>query len=362
MRSEPVPAIHSDGVRPDVSVVIPVHNTARFLAKCVESVLAQSGVILEVICVDDGSSDSSADALAELGAADPRVRVLKQENAGASVARNAGIGVASGRYLCFVDSDDWWRRDELAALVKKADDEQLELLLFDAIAVREPDVTDHVWERFRDYYKRGSYPGVRTGPELLAAMRAVQEYRASPCLYLISHEHLRQLGLLFYPGIIHEDNLFTFQLMLGTTRASHSEAKLYSRRLRPGSTMTASSRIASARGYLITYLEMQRMAGRTPFPEPIASQVGAIIFSAFKQAIDNFVKVNTDVGDRLRELDPLPEAQAAVMLLKRLRYEAQFKRGSAKPNKSLAPAQQLTFGQRVVRKLRRMKNQMVGSA
>ena len=66
----------------------------------------------------------------------------------------------------------------------------------------------------------------------------------------------------------------------------------------------------------------------------------------------------TDVGDRLKEVDPTPEAQAAVMLLKRLRYEAQFKRGSAKPAKTLVVPKQRSFASRVVGKLRRMKNEM----
>jgi glycosyltransferase involved in cell wall biosynthesis len=348
--------------RPEVSVVIPVHNTEAFLAECVHSVLAQTGVSLEVICVDDGSSDASGDVLDQLAKADDRLTVIHQANAGPSVARNRGLEVARGRYLCFVDSDDWWREDALAALVHEADAKQVDLLLFDALPHREAGVPDRMWERFRLYYDRAHYEGVRTGPELLAAMRAVQEYRASPCLYLIRGDYLRGAALRFYPGIVHEDNLFTFELMLGTNRAAHSQTRLYARRVRPGSIMTAGSRLASARGYLITYLEMVRLAGRTSYPEPVATQIGAIIFSAFKQAIDSFVKVNTDVGDRLREVDPNPEAQAAVMLLKRLRYEAQFKRGSMKPAKTAAPAQPRSLPQRALGRLRRAGKVLLGKA
>ena len=352
----------ADTTQPDVSIVIPVHNTRMFLDECIDSVLTQTGTSLEIICIDDGSTDSSGELLDQYAAADPRVLVHHQANIGLSGARNRGLELARGRYVCFLDSDDWWRFDGLKELVGKADTEDVDVLLFDAEPFREPGVPDRVWEKFRKYYDRSAYLGVRSGPELLAAMRSVQEYRASACLYLIKHEYLQRRGLTFYPGIMHEDNLFTFELMLGTDRAAHVQSQLYARRVRPGSIMTAGSRISSARGYLITYLEMVRLAGRTAYPEPIATQVGAIMFSAFKQAIDNFVKVNTDVGDRLKEVDPTPEAQAAVMLLKRLRYEAQFKRGSVKPAKTLVQPVQRSFASRVAGKLRRMKNQVFGQA
>lgn len=352
---------------PDVSVVIPVHNTELYLDECVRSVLAQTGVSLEVICVDDGSTDASSAILFQLAKIDPRIRVVRQENAGASMARNRGIELASGRYLCFVDSDDSYRLDGLADLVRRADQETLDLLLFDAVSQRGAGVSDRIWERYRDYYTRGSYPGIQTGLELLAAMRANQEYRVQPCLYLVRGDHLRERGVWFYPGIAHEDNLFTFELMLGAERVAHSQTSIYLRTMRQGSLTTAGSRVSSARGYLITYLEMLRLAGREPYPEPIAVQVGAIIFSTFRQAIENFVKVNTDVGDRLREVDPSPEAQAAVMLLKRMRYEAQFKRGSAKPAKPAKPAKSPTppkrrsLPRRVAGRLRRLTRQLLAS-
>ncbi|MFZ0530830.1 MAG: glycosyltransferase, partial [Propionicimonas sp.] len=185
-------------VGPDVSVVIPVHNTELFLDQCVRSVLVQSGVSLEVICVDDGSTDASSAILEQLAKLDGRIRVLRQENAGASVARNRGAELATGRYVCFVDSDDFWQLDGLADLVAQADRDNLDLLLFDAVSQRGAGVPDRIWERYRDYYSRGSYPGVRTGLELLAAMRANQEYRVQPCLYLIRGAHLRERGLRFY--------------------------------------------------------------------------------------------------------------------------------------------------------------------
>lgn len=355
---------HADGqtgTRPDVSVVVPVHNTAPFLEQCISSILAQGRLSLELVCVDDGSTDASGAVLDRLASTDPRVVVIHQPNAGPSVARNRGIEASTGRYLCFVDSDDWWRMDGLSELVRRADADQLDLLLFDAVPYRDAGVTDRAWERFRAYYERSPHPGIRTGPEMLATMRAARDYRPSPCLYLIQADHFGRLGLRFYPGIVHEDNLFTFTLLLDSTRVAHEPMSLYGRRVRTGSIMTATSRLGSARGYLITYLEMLRTAANRPFPPLIATQVGAVIAGVFQQATENFSRVSTDVGDRLKDVDPGADAQAAVLILERLRYESQFKRGAQRTRRE-APAGPPPLRRRVVRRLRSLVRRMRNAA
>ncbi|KQY52662.1 glycosyltransferase family 2 protein [Lysobacter sp. Root494] len=96
-----------------VSVVMPVYNAASTLRRSVESVLAQTHRDLELVAVDDGSSDASAEMLAVFARADPRVKVIRQDNAGVAAARNAGIKAATGTHLAFLDSDDWWHASKL---------------------------------------------------------------------------------------------------------------------------------------------------------------------------------------------------------------------------------------------------------
>lgn len=99
----------------NVSVIIPTYNYARFLREAIDSALAQTRPALEVIVVDDGSTDGTRELLAEYG---ERIRVLSQQNQGVAAARNAGIGAANGEYLAFLDSDDAWypRKLELQML------------------------------------------------------------------------------------------------------------------------------------------------------------------------------------------------------------------------------------------------------
>lgn len=89
-----------------ISVIIPVFNTAPYLKRCMDSILNQTWTNLQIIAVDDGSTDRSGDILDEYQAKDPRVAVLHQENRGVSAARNAGLKLATGDYIGFIDSDD----------------------------------------------------------------------------------------------------------------------------------------------------------------------------------------------------------------------------------------------------------------
>lgn len=111
---------------PKVSVIVPVYNSEMFLSRCLDSILSQSLQDIEVICVDDGSTDNSIDVLNGYSKADSRVRVIRQRNKRQGGARNTGLEAASGEWIGFVDSDDWIAPDFYsvlydAALRSKAD-------------------------------------------------------------------------------------------------------------------------------------------------------------------------------------------------------------------------------------------------
>ena len=105
-------ALPADDKRaPTLSVVIPVYDPGKYLVPCLESVLGSSFADLEIICVDDGSTDGSADVLRAYAERDERVRVIVQEHQSVGIARNRGIETARGTYIHFLDADDWVSRD-----------------------------------------------------------------------------------------------------------------------------------------------------------------------------------------------------------------------------------------------------------
>ena len=101
---------------PKISVIIPVYNVEEYLCQCLESVIKQTLREIEIICIDDGSTDNSLKILQEYAQKDRRITVLKQENLHAGVARNAGLAVAKGEYIHFLDSDDWIDEETYAKL------------------------------------------------------------------------------------------------------------------------------------------------------------------------------------------------------------------------------------------------------
>jgi len=118
-------------MNPIVSIVIPVHNTKRYLRQCLSSVLDQTMSRFEVICVDDGSTDGSADILREYAEADLRMKVITQNKQGAGVARNVGIAVSKGKYLYFLDSDDYIDSCLLEETVNNAEETEADIVSFD---------------------------------------------------------------------------------------------------------------------------------------------------------------------------------------------------------------------------------------
>ena len=117
----------------DISVIIPVYNIQQHLRECLDSVLGQSYPHLQVICVDDGSTDESPAILAEYAQKDPRVQVIRQQNAGPGAARNTGLEAATGEYVIFLDSDDWFEPDFLEQMVDTAQREGADVAICRAV-------------------------------------------------------------------------------------------------------------------------------------------------------------------------------------------------------------------------------------
>lgn len=128
---------------PSVSVIIPVYNAERFLRECLKSVLGQVGVELEVLCVDDGSCDSSLAILNEIAAKDKRVIVMSQANGGPAKARNLALDRAQGDYVSFMDADDAYPFETtLSELVRAAEEAGAELAAGEVEVVSEQGVVE----------------------------------------------------------------------------------------------------------------------------------------------------------------------------------------------------------------------------
>ena len=112
-----------------ISIIVPVYNVAPYLPQCLESLVGQTYRDIEIICVNDGSSDGSLDILESYAQKDKRIRIINQENQGLSGARNTGIAASQGEWVMFVDSDDWIDLHCCEEVIKYYD-EQIDLYIF----------------------------------------------------------------------------------------------------------------------------------------------------------------------------------------------------------------------------------------
>lgn len=119
-------------VEPKVSIIIPVYNSEEFLESCLDSIINQSMEDIEIICINDGSSDGSLDILNKFKNNDSRIKIFSQKNSGAASARNRGLEKATGEYILFVDSDDWIESTMCEELYHHAKHLDSDLVLFDA--------------------------------------------------------------------------------------------------------------------------------------------------------------------------------------------------------------------------------------
>ena len=117
---------------PLVSVIIPVFNVEKYLKQCLDSVAAQTLEDIEIICVNDSSTDSSLDILNEYARKDERIKVVTQPNSGAGAARNKGMSMATGKYLSFLDSDDFFEKDMLKLAYDKAVEDKADFVVFNS--------------------------------------------------------------------------------------------------------------------------------------------------------------------------------------------------------------------------------------
>lgn len=226
---------------PLVSIIVPIYNVEQYLKECLDSLVNQTLQDIEIICVNDGSPDNSADVVRKYMQADSRIKLIEQENRGLSGARNAGLKVAKGEYVYFMDSDDWLEHDAMDVCYQKAIRGNVDVVLFDALSF--VDGVEKYSEEIQNDYDRSkllqSYANqAMPAKQLFKQMIQSGAMRASACLNFIRRDLLVKNDLNFEEGLIHEDELFTPQLYALASTMTYIPRVFFHRRVRQGSIMT----------------------------------------------------------------------------------------------------------------------------
>lgn len=236
--------------KPDISIIIPIYNTEKYLKRCLDSILTNTYKNLEVICIDDGSTDNSLNILKFYANKDSRVIILQQDREGPSAARNKGLDIAKGKYISFVDSDDYVSFNAYEILMLVAEKNELDITIFGANTVPQEAVPEWIYKIINTHY--ADYQNC-SGSKIL-----FQEPASRPFLWM----HFIRKRIFESPSKIRfdetmmlgEDQLFQFQYFPRAKHIMVIEDKLYNYRIsRNGSLMQlySSRRIRKIETHLI---------------------------------------------------------------------------------------------------------------
>lgn len=206
-----------------LSFIIPLYNSAKWLEKCLYSVLNQDipESEMEIICVNDGSPDNSADMAREIGKTHPCIIVLDQENQGPSGARNTGMRHAMGKYLCFIDPDDFVEPNVYGKLVQQMEDENLDMLRFNHQCVDEnyQPVDKPAFEKRFNYS-----PKLMSGAEFIATRLDIA---CNIWRYMYRREIITENGIWCFTGDYYDDTPWLPLVLLKAERMNICDTVVY---------------------------------------------------------------------------------------------------------------------------------------
>ncbi len=216
--------------KPEISVVVPVYNVEKYLKQCLDSILVQTFSNIEIICVNDGSTDNSRKILEEYKNKDSRIKIVDKKNGGLSSARNAGMKVAVGEFISFIDSDDWIEPTMLEKLYESMTTHNTDITIcavhqFDEQKQKNDDSNKYyTLEYFDESFdnKVFSYEDVRPFIMDVCVMAWNKLYRRS---------HIDECQAEFPEGLIFEDGPFFFSIFFKTKRVSIVRDFLYNYRI-----------------------------------------------------------------------------------------------------------------------------------
>lgn len=215
-----------------LSIIVPVYNVSKYLSKCLDSLVCQDidNEDYEIIVVNDGSTDDSGEIAKMYAGKYSNIILISQENQGLSGARNAGIKAAKGKYIQFVDSDDYLEPDVEKALIEKMENENLDILRFNYQNVND---SYEVFIPYKDYK-----PFVDYRDEITDGLTFLTDRLGYACYavqFIIRSEILKKEENLFKRGIYFEDTEWTPRILTQAGRVTSVDTVVYNYLLRDGS-------------------------------------------------------------------------------------------------------------------------------
>ncbi|CEP82770.1 glycosyltransferase [Paraclostridium sordellii] len=242
-----------------VSIVVPVYNVEKYLKESLDSAVNQSLKDIEIIAVNDGSTDNSSEILKAYEEKYSNFKVINQENKGLSGARNTGIAECKGEYIYFLDSDDYIDLNSMEYCYKEAKKDNLDILTFDAETFL--DEQSNIAEINKEGFYRENLieSKIMSGEEFYAYSNQKGAYRAPVWLNFYKREFIEKNNLIFYEGIVHEDEIHTSKSFILAKKIKYIPKRFFFRRVRENSIMTRKIDESRIKGNYIIAKETYRL-------------------------------------------------------------------------------------------------------
>lgn len=239
-----------------ISVIIPIYNVEKYLAECLDSVVNQTLKDIEIICVNDGSTDSCSKIIDRYANKYNNIKVITQKNAGLSAARNNGYNIAKGKYIYFLDSDDYLKDlNALNIIFEECEKENLDIALINSYASCED---KNIGTDFIINTSKHLGTNVMSGEEAFNVLIENAFYYPAVWLKVYKREFLENLNIIFYEGIIYEDLLYSIICEINAKRVKHIGKLIHIYRIRNGSIMNTGVSPKSIDGYYISAKELYK--------------------------------------------------------------------------------------------------------
>lgn len=239
-----------------ISIIVPVYNVQMYLQECLDSVLGQAFDDYEVICINDGSTDDSLLILESYAQKDERIKIVTTENKGLSAARNLGMELATGEYICFLDSDDMLEIDALDRMCRGVSEQHIDMLIFDAKVIYSSEGIKNANNISAYFFRKGDEIKISKGSEVFCELIERNEYIVSACLMLVKKSFIEKENIRFYEGMLYEDVLYSAQCYLLAKKVKYVKDINYVYRIREDSITTSPVTWANIRSRLICYDQM----------------------------------------------------------------------------------------------------------
>lgn len=206
------------------SIILPVYNKEEFVAQAIESVLNQEYKNLELIVINDGSTDNSLYICEGYKHQDARVTIINQENSGLSKSRNVGIEKSNGKYIIFLDADDYLEKNCLSTFINY--EEEIEDIFICSFKRIFPNGNSRIFNRFKNLYPKVN----GSGQLILKEMYETNIYESSVWTNIYGREFINKNNLFFTNGLIHEDEEWLIKALLIAKRVKVLDMILYNTR------------------------------------------------------------------------------------------------------------------------------------